>query len=38
LLDTFQRLGSTNGGNVRIEYCWGGGDPKRAKTTAEDES
>ena len=37
-LDTFQRLGWTDGRNVRIEYRWGGGDPERAKTAAEDES
>jgi putative tryptophan/tyrosine transport system substrate-binding protein len=33
-LDTFQRLGWTDGRNVRIEYRWGDGDPERAKTMA----
>jgi putative tryptophan/tyrosine transport system substrate-binding protein len=37
-LDTFQRLDWTDGRNVRIEYRWGGGDPERAKTAAEDEN
>jgi putative tryptophan/tyrosine transport system substrate-binding protein len=32
-LDTFQRLGWTDGRNVRIDTRWGGGDPQRAKTT-----
>ena len=33
-LNTFQRLGWTDGRNVRIEYRWGDGDPERAKTIA----
>jgi len=30
-LDTFQRLGWTDGRNVRIEYRWGAGDAERIK-------
>ena len=33
-LDTFQRLGWTDGRNVRIEYRWGAGDAERAKSAA----
>jgi len=33
-LDTLQRLGWTDGRNVRIEYRWGAGDPERAKVAA----
>src|SRR5262249_35157147 len=33
-LDTFQRLGWTDGRNVRIEYRWGTGDAERTKTVA----
>jgi putative ABC transport system substrate-binding protein len=33
-LDTFQRLGWTDGRNVRIEYRWGAGDSERVKASA----
>ena len=33
-LDTFQRLGWTDGRNVRIEYRWGAGNAERAKAAA----
>jgi putative ABC transport system substrate-binding protein len=33
-LDTFQRLGWTNGRNVWIEYRWGAGDVERIKASA----
>jgi putative ABC transport system substrate-binding protein len=33
-LDTFQRLGWKDGGNVRMEYRWGAGEAQRAKTAA----
>ena len=33
-LDTFRRLGWTDGGNVRIEYRWAAGDAERAKAAA----
>jgi putative ABC transport system substrate-binding protein len=33
-LDTFQRLGWTDGRNVRIEYRWGAGDTERIKASA----
>jgi putative ABC transport system substrate-binding protein len=33
-LDTLQRLGWTEGRNVRIEYRWGGGDIQRTKAAA----
>jgi len=33
-LDTFQRLGWTDGRNIRIEYRWGAGDAERAKASA----
>jgi putative ABC transport system substrate-binding protein len=33
-LDTFQRLGWTDGRNVRVEYRWGAGDAERAKAAA----
>ena len=33
-LDTFQRLGWTDGRNVRIEYRWGAGDTDRVKASA----
>jgi putative ABC transport system substrate-binding protein len=33
-LDTFQRLGWTDGRNVRIEYRWGAGDAERIKASA----
>jgi len=33
-IDTLQRLGWTDGRNVRIEYRWGAGDTERAKTAA----
>ena len=33
-LDTFRRLGWTDGGNVRIEYGWAAGDAERAKAAA----
>jgi hypothetical protein len=32
--DSFQRLGWTDGRNVRIEYRWSAGDPERAKVAA----
>jgi len=35
-LDTFQRLGWTDGRNVRIEYRWTAGDAERQKTAAEE--
>src|SRR6266508_3893002 len=34
--DSFQRLGWTDGRNVRIEYRWSAGDPERAKVAAAD--
>ena len=33
-LDTFQRLGWTDGRNVRIEYRWGAGDAERIRASA----
>jgi putative ABC transport system substrate-binding protein len=33
-LDTFQRLGWTDGRNARIEYRWGAGDTDRVKASA----
>jgi putative ABC transport system substrate-binding protein len=33
-LETFQRLGWTDGRNVRIEYRWGAGNAERIKTSA----
>jgi putative ABC transport system substrate-binding protein len=33
-LETFQRLGWTDGRNVRIEYRWGAGDAERIKASA----
>src|ERR1700693_2132444 len=33
-LDTFQRLGWTDGRNVRIEYRWDAGDAERIKASA----
>jgi putative tryptophan/tyrosine transport system substrate-binding protein len=33
-LDTFQKLGWTNGRNVAIEYRWGAGDAERGKASA----
>src|ERR1700692_2260626 len=33
-LDTLQRLGWTDGRNVRIEYRWGAGDADRIKASA----
>jgi putative ABC transport system substrate-binding protein len=33
-LDAFQKLGWTDGRNVRIEYRWGAGDAERQKTAA----
>ena len=33
-LDTFQRLGWTDGRNVRIEYRWGAGNAERIKASA----
>jgi putative tryptophan/tyrosine transport system substrate-binding protein len=33
-LDTFQRLGWSDGRNVRIEYRWGAGDAERTKAAA----
>src|SRR5258708_2542596 len=33
-LDTFQRLGWTDGRNVRIEYRWNAGDPDSIKASA----
>src|SRR5262249_9029035 len=35
-LDTFRRLGWTDGRNVRIEYRWTAGDAERQKTAAEE--
>src|SRR5882757_6589232 len=35
-LDTFQRLGWTDGRNVRIEYRWDAGDPERTQVSAAD--
>src|SRR5262249_39319096 len=35
-LDTFRKLGWTDGRNVRIDYRWGGGDADRSKTFAEE--
>jgi putative ABC transport system substrate-binding protein len=35
-LDTFQKLGWTDGRNVRIEYRWGAGDPERTKAAANE--
>jgi putative tryptophan/tyrosine transport system substrate-binding protein len=35
-LDTFQRLGWTDGRNVRIEYRWDAGDAERIKVSAEE--
>ena len=32
--DTLQRLGWTDGRNVRVEYRWGAGETERAKTAA----
>jgi putative ABC transport system substrate-binding protein len=34
LLDTFQRLGWTDGRNIRIEYRWGAGDAESVKASA----
>src|SRR5262247_2580542 len=33
-LDTFQKLGWSDGRNVRVEYRWGAGDAERAKAAA----
>src|SRR5215470_13286503 len=33
-LDTFQKLGWSDGRNVRLEYRWGAGDVERAKVAA----
>src|SRR5262249_8143428 len=33
-LDTFQKLGWSDGRNIRIEYRWGAGDAERAKAAA----
>src|SRR5215468_6961201 len=33
-LDTFRKLGWSDGRNVRIDYRWGGGDADRSKTFA----
>jgi hypothetical protein len=35
-LDTFQKLGWTDGRNVRIEYRWGAGDAERTKAGANE--
>src|SRR5262249_35832408 len=35
-LDTFRKLGWSDGRNVRIDYRWGGGDANRSKTFAEE--
>jgi putative tryptophan/tyrosine transport system substrate-binding protein len=35
-LDTFQKLGWTDGRNVRIEYRWGAGDAERTKAAANE--
>src|SRR5262249_30874008 len=35
-LDTFRKLGWSDGRNVRIDYRWGGGDADRSKTFAEE--
>jgi putative ABC transport system substrate-binding protein len=34
LADTLQRLGWTEGKNIRIDYRWPGGDPARIKASA----
>src|SRR5262249_57847120 len=33
-LDTFRKLGWSDGRNVRIDYRWGGGDAERSETLA----